>query len=48
MIQVLLGHEDPRDTMIYPHLSTRKLKAAPGPLEMFDVATHSGPEPAAS
>ena len=48
VIQVLLGHEDPRDTMIYLHLSTRKLKAAPSPLEMFDVATHSGPEPAAS
>ena len=47
-IQVLLGHEDPRDTMIYLHLSTRKLKSAPSPLEMFDVAAQTGPEPAAS
>jgi site-specific recombinase XerD len=48
VIQVLLGHEDPRDTMIYLHLSTRKLKSAPSPLEMFDLARQTGPEPAAS
>ena len=48
VIQVLLGHEDPRDTMIYLHLSTRKLKSAPSPLEMFDLAGQTGPEPAAS
>jgi hypothetical protein len=36
--QVLLGHDDPRDTMVYLHLSTRKLKSAPSPLEMFDLA----------
>jgi hypothetical protein len=38
VIQVLLGHDDPRDTMAYLHLSTRKLKTAPNPLEMFDLA----------
>jgi site-specific recombinase XerD len=48
VIQVLLGHEDPRDTMIYLHLSTRKLKSAPSPLEMFGLAAPTGPEPAAS
>ena len=48
VIQVLLGHEDPRDTMIYLHLSTRKLKSAPSPLEIFDLAGQTGPEPAAS
>ena len=48
VIQVLLGHEDPRDTMIYLHLSTRKLKLAPSPLEMFDLAAQTGPEPAVS
>ncbi len=48
VIQVLLGHDDPRDTMIYLHLSTRKLKSAPSPLEMFDRAGQTGQEPAAS
>ena len=48
VIQILLGHDDPRDTMIYLHLSTRKLKSAPSPLEMFDRAGQTGQEPAAS
>src|SRR5215467_5900133 len=48
VIQVLLGHDDPRDTMIYLHLSTRKLKSAPSPLQMFDLAGQTGKEPAAS
>jgi integrase/recombinase XerD len=33
VIQTLLGHNDPRDTMIYLHLSTRVLRAAPNPLD---------------
>jgi site-specific recombinase XerD len=33
VVQRLLGHEDPRDTMIYIHLSNRTLRAAPNPLE---------------
>ena len=47
-IQRLLGHEDIRDTMIYLHLSTRKMKDAPNPLETIDVARHTASEPAAS
>src|SRR5215471_3930244 len=48
VIQVLLGHDDPRDTMIYLHLSTRKLKSAPSPLQTFDLSGQTGQEPAAS
>jgi hypothetical protein len=44
----LLGHADPRDTMIYLHLATRKLRSAPNPLEMLALASLSGKEPAAS
>jgi integrase/recombinase XerD len=47
-IQILLGHEDPRDTMIYLHLSTRKLKAAPNPLETLDLTGPTGREQTAS
>jgi hypothetical protein len=42
VIQILLGHDDPRDTMI----STRKLKAAPNPLET--LAEQPGWEPVTS
>jgi site-specific recombinase XerD len=38
MLQVLLGHADPRDTMIYVHLSTRQLRAAPNPLDTLALA----------
>jgi integrase/recombinase XerD len=48
VIQILLGHDDPRDTMIYLHLSTRKLKAAPNPLETLALAGQPGWEPVAS
>ena len=48
VIQTLLGHADPRDTMIYLHLSTRKLRAAPNPLETLPLASFPGREPAAS
>jgi integrase len=48
VIQTLLGHADPRDTMIYLHLATRKLRSAPNPLEMLALASLSGKEPAAS
>jgi hypothetical protein len=34
--------------MIYLHLSTRKLKAAPNPLETLDLAGQPGQEPVAS
>jgi site-specific recombinase XerD len=38
VIQTLLGHSDPRDTMIYLHLSTRLLRAAPNPLDTLPPA----------
>jgi site-specific recombinase XerD len=48
VIQDLLGHADPRDTMIYVHLSTRKRQGAPNPLEMLDLIRLPGQEPTAS
>lgn len=48
LIQDLLGHADPRDTMIYVHLSTRKRQSAPNPLEMLDLIRLPGQEPTAS
>ena len=48
LIQDLLGHADPRDTMIYVHLSTRKRQGAPNPLEMLDLSKLPGQEPTAS
>jgi integrase/recombinase XerD len=48
VIQTLLGHADPRDTMIYLHLATRKLRAAPNPLEVLNLASAPPREPAAS
>ncbi len=38
VVQRLLGHEDPRDTMIYLHLSTRTLRAAPNPLDTLRLS----------
>jgi len=38
VVQRLLGHEDPRQTMIYLHLSTRALCVAPNPLETIRLA----------
>ena len=48
VIQTLLGHADPRDTMIYLHLATRKLRTAPNPLETLPPAGPSTAEAAAS
>jgi len=48
VIQTLLGHADPRDTMIYLHLATRKLREAPNPLETLDLPRLPGREEAAS
>lgn len=48
VIQTLLGHADPRDTMIYLHLSTRKLRAAPNPLDNLQAAIAADREFAAS
>jgi integrase/recombinase XerD len=47
VIQTLLGHSDPRDTMIYLHLATRKLREAPNPLEMLNLPSAQGREPVA-
>jgi site-specific recombinase XerD len=46
VIQTLLGHADPRDTMIYLHLSSRVLRTAPNPLDTLETA--STPEPVRS
>jgi site-specific recombinase XerD len=43
VVQRLLGHDDPRDTMIYIHLSTRTLRAAPNPLETIHLAGNEKP-----
>ena len=48
VIQTLLGHADPRDTMVYLHLATRKLRESPNPLETLHPARRPGQEPAAS
>ncbi|HEX6896136.1 MAG TPA: site-specific integrase [Bryobacteraceae bacterium] len=48
VLQTLLGHADPRDTMIYLHLATRKLREAPNPLETLSRATAQHGEGAAS
>ena len=48
VIQTLLGHADPRDTMIYLHLATRKLRTAPNPLETLPPSSLPDQEPAAS
>jgi len=48
VIQTLLGHADPRDTMIYLHLVTRKLREAPNPLETLALASLPGKDPAVS
>ena len=48
VIQTLLGHADPRDTMVYLHLATRKLRTAPNPLETLPPARRPDQESAAS
>jgi integrase/recombinase XerD len=48
VVQTLLGHADPRDTMIYLEVSTRKLRAAPNPLDTLESAVAPGRGPAAS
>jgi len=47
-IQILLGHADVRDTMIYLHVSTRQLRAAPNPLDTLELAGESRAEQATS
>lgn len=48
VIQTLLGHADPRDTMIYLHLATRKLRTAPNPLETLPQSSGTDQEPTQS
>jgi integrase/recombinase XerD len=45
VIQTLLGHSDPRDTMIYLHLSSRHLRSAPNPLDTLEPASTSPQKP---
>src|SRR5215831_1805428 len=47
VLQVLLGHTDLRDTMIYLHLSTRQLRAAPNPLDTLQLDSLPGQGPSA-
>ena len=47
-IQTLLGHADPRDSMLYIQLSTRKMKQAPNPLDTLDLIRPTAQEPEAS
>jgi len=48
VLQRLLGHDDPRDTMVYLHLSTRTLRAAPNPLDTLEPSGETDAEQAAS
>ena len=43
VVQTLLGHADPRQTMVYLHLSTRALNVAPNPLETIRLAGDQEP-----
>ncbi|HVZ83031.1 MAG TPA: tyrosine-type recombinase/integrase [Terracidiphilus sp.] len=43
VVQTLLGHTDPRQTMVYLHLSTRALNVAPNPLETIRLAGEEEP-----
>jgi site-specific recombinase XerD len=47
VVQTLLGHADPRDTMIYLDVSTRKLRAAPNPLDTLESTAAPGRGPVA-
>jgi site-specific recombinase XerD len=38
VVQQLLGHDDPRDAIIYLRLSKRTLRAAPNPLETIQLS----------
>jgi integrase/recombinase XerD len=38
-IQVLLGHRDIADTVVYLHLSRRHLQALPSPIEVIKIST---------
>jgi integrase len=38
-IQVLLGHCDIADTVVYLHLSRRHLQALPSPIEALEVSS---------
>lgn len=46
VVQTMLGHADPRDTMIYLQISTRTLRAAPNPLDTLDATCESAEEDA--
>jgi site-specific recombinase XerD len=44
VVQTLLGHSDPRQTMVYLHLSTRALRVAPNPLETIRLVGDQKPD----
>ncbi len=44
-IQVLLGHQKLKDTIVYPHLSQRHLHAAVNPLEQIEIRAYGEKPP---
>jgi integrase/recombinase XerD len=44
-IQVLLGHDGPRTTAVYAHVSPAAVRATVSPLDRLDLASGGGPRP---
>ena len=44
-IQVLLGHDSPRTTAVYTHVSPAAVRATVSPLDRLDLASGAGPRP---
>ena len=44
-IQVLLGHDSPRTTAVYTHVSPAAVRATISPLDRLDLASGGGPRP---
>jgi integrase/recombinase XerD len=44
-IQVLLGHDSPRTTAVYAHVSPAAVRATVSPLDRLDLASGRGPRP---
>jgi integrase/recombinase XerD len=44
-IQVLLGHDSPRTTAIYTHVSPAAVRATVSPLDRLDLASGTGSRP---
>ena len=44
-IQVLLGHDSPRTTAVYAHVSPAAVRATVSPLDRLDLSSGAGPRP---